>query len=238
MYSFLDQVFASKGWSTFLVFFRIITIAIFVYIVGKGLTFDAPNIPILEQSIRAVIYHVPLWIGMNFLFLAAFAMSIAYLIKPRWEIDLAIKECVNVGLVFGLLGFLTGMQWAATTWGSFLPPDIKVKASAITMLIYLAYVVLRSSFGEPAQKAKISAVYNIFSFVAMLYLIWVLPRQAESLHPGNGGNPLFSSNDMDGTIKPIFRSALLGYTFLACWIANISYRVVKLDHQIKDKLFN
>ena len=72
----------------------------------------------------------------------------------------------------------------------------------------------------------------------MLYLIWVLPRQAESLHPGNGGNPLFSSNDMDGTIKPIFRSALLGYTFLACWIANVRYRLVKLDHQIKDKLFN
>jgi heme exporter protein C len=238
MYSFLDKVFGTKAWSVFLVFLRVTTVAIFAYILFKGLDLDVPNIPILEQSIRAVIYHVPLWIGMNVLFMAAFVMSIAYLIKPKWELDHAIKECVNVGIVFGLLGFLTGMQWASTTWGSFLPPDIKVKASAITMLIYLAYVVLRSSFSEFNQRAKISAVYNIFSFVAMLYLIWVLPRQAESLHPGNGGNPLFSSNDMDGTIRPIFRSALIGYSLLACWIANVRYRISKLDHQMKEQLFS
>jgi len=221
MYSFLEKVFEFKAWSFFLLLIRFSTIALFLYITGRGLDLDVPNIPILEQSIRTVIFHVPLWIGMNVLFMAAFVMSIAYLIKPYWKLDVAIKECVNVGIVFGILGFITGMQWASTTWGSFLPPDIKVKASAITMLIYLAYLVLRSSLSEGVQRAKVSAVYNVFAFVAMLYLIWVLPRQAASLHPGNGGNPLFSSNDMDGTIRPIFRSGLIAYTLLACWIANI-----------------
>lgn len=238
MYSFFDRLFDSKGWSIFLIFIRVLTIAIFIYIVAGGLNLDVPNIPILENSIRAVFYHVPLWIGMNVMFLGAFILSIAYLIKPRWEIDIAIKECVNVGIVFGILGFLTGMQWASTTWGDFLPPDIKVQTSAITMLIYLAYTVLRSSFDEQKQRAKISAVYNVFSFVAMLFLIWVIPRLAESLHPGNGGNPLFSSNDMDGTLRPIFRTALIGYSLLACWIANIRYRISKLDYQVKEKLFN
>src|SRR3546814_12218671 len=87
------------------------------------------------------------------------------------------------------MGLLTGMVWANFTWGAPWPNDPKLNGAAITMLVYLAYMVLRGSIDEDQKRGRISAIYNVFAYPIMIALIYILPVMTDSLHPGSGGNP-------------------------------------------------
>ena len=67
--------------------------------------------------------------------------SIRTLGNPTGEYDLKAAEAVNSGLFLGILGLFTGMVWAKFTWGAFWVNDPKLNGTAVTILIYLAYIV-------------------------------------------------------------------------------------------------
>jgi heme exporter protein C len=116
------------------------------------------------------------------------------------------------------------MIWAKNTWGAYWTNDPKLNSAAIGMLIYLAYIVLRSSIEDEEKRARVSAVYNIFSFPIFVVLIFILPRLTASLHPGNGGNPGFNSYDLDSKLRLVFYPAVIGWTLIGYWIADLAIR--------------
>jgi len=136
----------------------------------------------------------------------------------------------ETGMLFAFLGLFTGMMWAnlpGELGGQMIP---KLNGSAITILIYLAYFVLRNGIeDEPRKKASISAVYNIFAFVMMIVFIGILPRMTDSLHPGNGGNPGFNSYDLDNRLRMVFYPAVIGWILVGTWIASLRYRIKNLS---------
>ena len=192
------------------------------------LTPRASNFPfrgILWETIRNTFFHVPLWFGMLFLFIGATWNSVKYLRTQDTDADLRAEVMTLVGLLLGVLGLITGMIWAKATWGTFWTwKEIKLNMTAIALLLYFAYFVLRDSFDDLEKRARISAVYNLFAFVAALILINVIPRMTDSLHPGSGGNPAMGGEDMDGTMKTVFYPAIIGWTLLGFWLATIYYR--------------
>ena len=99
------------------------------------------------------------------------------------------------------------------------------------MLVYLAYMILRGSLDDEHKRARLSAVYSIFAFTLMLVFIMILPRLTDSLHPGNGGNPAFSSYDLDNRMRTVFYPAVIGWTLLAAWITEIRVRMKRLSIQ-------
>ena len=115
------------------------------------------------------------------------------------------------------------------TWGAFWVNDPKLNGAAVTMLIYLAYFILRNSIDNEESKARVCAVYNILAFVMMIVFIGILPRMTDSLHPGNGGNPGFSNYDLDSSMRMVFYPAVIGWILIGTWIAEISYRIKVLD---------
>ncbi|MDX5422711.1 MAG: ABC transporter permease, partial [Hymenobacteraceae bacterium] len=102
----------------------------------------------------------------------------------------------------------------------------------IGLLIYFAYMVLRSSFNEQQQRARISAVYNIFAFAALIPLLFILPRLTDSLHPGNGGNPGFNAYDLDSRLRMVFYPAVMGWTLLGIWMINVKTRLELLRQRL------
>lgn len=209
---------------------KILGVALLFYAFIGGLLMPVPHLPILEQSIRNLYYHVPMWFGMIFLLLASMIGSIRYLSKGEMVDDIRASQYANMGIVYGVLGLLTGMVWAKNTWGTPWTNDPKLNSAAIGMLMYLAYAVLRSSIDDEDKRARISAVYNIFCFPVFIVLIFVLPRLTDSLHPGNGGNPGFNSYDLDSRLRMVFYPAVAGWTLLGFWIATLSIRYKKLFH--------
>ena len=69
-----------------------------------------------------------------------------------------------------------------------------------------------------------------WNFVIFMILIWILPRMTDSLHPGNGGNPGFSKYDLDSNMRLVFYPAIIAWTLLGYWIANLRIRIKKLEH--------
>ena len=213
---------------------KYIAVAILIYVHVGGLLFTVPRLSILNETVRALYFHVPMWFGMVFLFTISLYYSIRYLRSPNPETDMACVEHANVGLVYGIIGMITGMLWANYTWGSPWHGDPKQNGAAIALLVYLAYFILRGSVSNTEQRARLSAVYNIFAFAAMIPLIFIIPRLTDSMHPGSGGNPGFNMYDLDSRMRLIFYPAVVSWIIVGVWIANLRIRTRKLEEEILD----
>jgi len=200
-------------------------VILIIYTIIWGLIGDVPKLNILEESIRNLYFHVPMWFGMILLLLVSMIFSIRYLSSYKLGNDRIAIEFANTGFSFGILGFLSGMLWAKFTWGAYFSWDPKQLSTLIALLVYLAYFILRMSINDNRQRAVVSAVYNIFAFAALIPLLFILPRMTDSLHPGNGGNPGFNAYDLDNRMRMVFYPAVVGWTLIGAWIAQLRYRV-------------
>ena len=160
--------------------------------------------------------------------------SIKYLIGKNIYSDYMASSITTVAIVFGIAGLATGSMWAKYTWGAFWTDDVKLNMTAVSLLIYLAYWVLRSSVSDPDLRARISSVFNIFAFASLMVLVMVIPRLTDSLHPGNGGNPAFSSYDMDSTMRMVFYPSIIGYFLIGLWMSQLYFRYQKLRSGLFD----
>ena len=213
---------------------KILAVVLLFYVHIAGMLFDVPRLNILNETIRALYFHVPMWFGMVLLFLLSVYYSILYLRNPAQRFDHRAVEYANGGLIFGILGMLTGMLWANYAWGSPWHGDPKQNGAAIALLVYLAYFVLRGSVDNEEQRARLSAVYNIFAFAAMVPLIFIIPRMTSSMHPGSGGNPGFNIYDLDSRMRLIFYPAVIGWFLIGVWIVSIRIRLRTLEEKILD----
>jgi heme exporter protein C len=173
-----------------------------------------------------------MWFGMLAIFSYSLVYSIKYLSNSNFKDDIKAEKFANTGILLGCLGVITGSLWARFTWGAWWVNDPKLNGAAISILIYFAYVVLRNSMDEEQKRAKVAAVYNIFAFVLMLVFVMVYPRlnQVDSLHPGNGGNPGFSSYDLDKNMRMVFYPAVLGWIMIGIWISRLAVRIEILSY--------
>lgn len=202
-----------------------------LFAIVRGLIADVPQLAILDESIRNLFYHVPMWFGMILLLGGSLVYAIKYLNTKKPEFDIKSIELAKTGILFGMMGIITGMIWAQHTWGTFWTNDPKLNSAAIGMLMYFAYLVLRSSIEDEEKRARLSAIYNIVSFPTFIVLIFILPRLTDSLHPGNGGNPGFNSYDLDAKLRMIFYPAVLGWTLIGYWMADLSTRLSLLKYK-------
>jgi len=194
-----------------------------------GFLAPVPALPILHQTIRNLYFHVPMWFCMIVLLSVSVWNSILYLRNNKEENDIKAVQSVNAGIIFGIMGIVTGAIWARFTWSQFWSFDVKQNFAAIAMLLYFAYLILRNAIDEEQKRAKISAIYNIFAFPMMVVLLFVLPRLSDSLHPGNGGNPGFNAYDLDSHMRMVFYPACAGWILIGYWIYTLLFRVSVLE---------
>ena len=208
---------------------KILSIVLLVYTCTYGFLVKVPKLDDrLQESIRNFFFHVPMWFGMMILLLVSLVYAVKYLRKANPIYDTYSMAFASTGLVFGFLGIITGAFWANYQWGSPWVGDPKQNGAAIALLIYFAYFVLRGSIIDTEKKARLSAVYNIFSFFMLFPTLWILPRLTESLHPGgqgSEGNPGINGKDMSASMRTVFYPAVIGWTLLGVWISTLLVRV-------------
>ena len=206
---------------------KLLGILLILYSIIAGLLIEVPDITgNIGQSIRNLFFHVVMWFAMMVMFGASLVRSLRYLSTFDIKHDVYAIQAVNVGLFFGILGILTGMEWANYTWGTPWTNDPQLNGAAITILAYFAYLVLRRSIDEENKRARIGAVYNIFAFVMLIVFIGILPKLSSgSLHPGAGGSPS-TVNSLDFTMRLVFYPAIAGWIIVGFWLTGIR---VKMD---------
>jgi len=207
---------------------------IFYTIIG-GLILEVPRLAILNETIRNLYFHVPMWFVMVITAGTSAFYAIRYLNKQNPIDDTRSLEFAKAGILFGVLGMLSGMLWAQFTWGTFWSGDPKQNASAVAIMIYFGYLILRGAFTDELQKFRVSAVYNILAYAVYIPLIFILPRLSDSLHPGNGGNPGFNAYDLDSKLRLVFYPAVIGWILVGVWVAQLRIRLTKAEIIIENK---
>jgi len=213
---------------------KLIAVILVFYTVIGGFLIKVPRIAIVQESVRNQFFHVSMWFSMMILLTTSLIFSIRYLAKSKMKFDGIAEEFAYMGIILGILGLATGSIWARFTWGAWWVNDAKLNGAAICMLIYLAYVILRNSIEDEIQRARISAVYNIFAWSTLLPLLYILPRLTDSLHPGSGGNPGFNIYDLDNNLRLVFYPSIIGWTLLGIWIIQLRVRVKEIKSKLED----
>ncbi len=218
-------------------FWKILSIVLLLYAIVAGFTVEVPHTNIGE-TMRNVFFHVGMWFAMIAIFTRSFIASLKNLNSGDLLRDNEAAESAKTGLFFGFLGIITGMTWASFTWGKPWANDPHLNGAAISIIIYFAYFILRSSIDDEHKRARVSAVYNIFAFVLLIVLVGVMPRlSSDTLHPGSqDGNPAFG--DMDATMRYVFYPALAGWVMLGLWVTNLRVRIKKIEFELENQEIN
>ncbi len=184
----------------------------------------APQQQIGEAS-RIFYYHIP----MAWVCVVAFGMamiySIRYLRKRNIVEDDKAVESARLGFIFCALATITGSVFAKVTWGSFWNWDPRETSIFILLLIYGAYFALRGAVETEEKRAALAAVYAIFAFITIPFLIFVVPRVMPSLHPSDS---VFNQNlefTMGITVRWVFVSSLMVFLLLYLWMFSLARRV-------------
>lgn len=197
----------------------------------SGIQFPYRNI--LNETIRNTFFHVALWFAMFLLLILGVYHSIKYLRTGIFDHDQKASYFTYTAILYGVLGILTGAFWAKHTWDAYWTNDVKLNMTAIALCIYFAYVILRGMNPDQDRRARMAASYNIFAFLALIPLVFVIPRLTDSLHPGNGGNPALGGEDLDHTLRLFFYPSIVALFLIGLWISELGYRFEKL----KDKVY-
>lgn len=207
---------------------KVLCVILLVYTFIAGLLVPVPSLAILHETIRNLFFHVPCWFAMLLLMLTSLVYSIMYLRKGKVLYDIVAVALLKMAMVFGVLGYITGMLWGNYIWGnltSWITNDTKILGAAIGLLIYAAYFILRGSIDDEEKRARVAAVYSIFAFILLNVSINVVPRLTDSLHPGSGGNATFTVYDLDNRLRMVFYPAVIAYTLLGYWISSLLIRM-------------
>lgn len=196
-----------------------------------------PFAPALEERIRNLYFHVPLsWVA-TMAYFAAMIYGIGFLRTGDLALDVKSSTAAGVGTVFVILATATGMIWAHFDWGVFWNWDPRQTSIFLLLLIYAAYFALRSSVEDEESRAKLSGVYSILGFVSALFLLFVMPRLMEGLHPGSGDDsnigPVVSpqADALNLTKQYLFALAMAAYSMMYFWIMSLFVRVRNLENQ-------
>lgn len=197
-----------------------------------------PVVPGLEEQIRIMNFHVPVaWISV-LAYLFAMIYSIGFLKTKDIKYDLKASASAEIGTMFCILATVTGMVWAKLNWGSFWNWDPRETSIFILLLIYGAYFALRAALDDEVARAKLSSVYSIIAFITVPFLIFVLPRIVEGLHPGSENDvtagPVLSKkeNTLNFVQQISFSLGFAAFSLVYFWLLNLRYRIKKIDYDI------
>jgi heme exporter protein C len=128
---------------------------------------------------------------------------------------------------------VSGSLWAKAMWGSYWNWDPRETSIFFLLLVYAAYLALRSSIEQPERRARLAAIYSAVAFVSVPFLMFVVPRIYFTLHPDPIINPQ-GKVDMDPRIRIAFFAMLLGFTGLYFWVQSVRVRVARLEHRLEE----
>ncbi|MBI3747521.1 MAG: cytochrome c biogenesis protein CcsA [Chloroflexi bacterium] len=119
----------------------------------------------LQGQVQRIMYvHVPsAWIAYLAFFIT-FAASVRYLWRRDLAADRLAASSAEVGLVFTAVAIVTGSIWGKATWGVWWDWDPRLTTTALLLVIYAGYILIRGSIVDRDRRARAGAVIGIVGF--------------------------------------------------------------------------
>jgi heme exporter protein C len=190
----------------------------------------APLVPVLDATTRVFYFHFPAAMVTCVALGWSMLHSALYLARRDLVHDDHAAASAELGLLFCIAATVSGSLWAKAMWGAYWNWDPRETSIFFLLLIYAAYLALRGSLEDPVRRARLSAIYSCVAFVAVPFLMFVVPRVYFSLHP----DPLFNTRgkpDMDWRIMACAGALVLGFTALFFWMLSLRVRLGRCERR-------
>jgi heme exporter protein C len=181
---------------------------------------------------RIIFFHVPSAVLSSVCYFVGVSFALIYLLRklaPEKALEFDAKSAIamELGFLFCLLATITGSLFAGGQWGSYWNWDPREISIVIMLLLYAAYLVLRSALaGRPDQRAKLAAVFALVALVPAQYLIWAVPRLVHTtLHPTD---VLFEQARLSFSYRLVLYSSFTAFTLLYIWLSQLRLRVYRI----------
>jgi heme exporter protein C len=172
--------------------FVLLAIATGAVLVGtiQVMAFRAPVEATMGIVQKIFYFHVPAAYAMYLGAAACFVGSAVYLANGSRRADAIARAGAEASVVMGLMVLTSGPLWAAKAWGVYWTWDPRLTTSMLSVLVYVAYVVLRAFTGGGDAERKFAAALGILG-AANLPIIHFSVRKWGGTHPqvitGRGG---------------------------------------------------
>jgi len=119
-----------------------------------------------QGEVQRIMYlHLPSILTAYLSYFLVFIGSGMYLWKREKRDDILAHSAAEIGVLFTALTIIEGSIWGRTTWGVWWTWDARLTLTAILLLIYVGYLMLRSLIEDQDRAAVAGAVLGIIGFL-------------------------------------------------------------------------
>jgi heme exporter protein C len=196
------------------VLFQVLLAITAVVMVGtiQFIAFRAPTEATMGVVQKIFYFHVPAAYSMYVGAAACFVGSAGYLYDGRRGWDAFARAGAEIAVAMGLMVLISGPLWAAKAWGVYWTWDPRLTTSMLSVMLYVAYVVLRLFAGDGDAEKKFAAALGVLAAAN-------LPIIHYSVQKWGGNHPKVITSGGGGLQHPDMRTALmlgfLAFTLLA-----------------------
>jgi len=174
-------------------------------------------------------FHVPAAYAMYLSGTVCFLASAAYLAGATDTRNAIAKAGAECAVVFGFMMLTSGPLWAKKAWGVYWTWDPRLTTTMLSVMVYVAVVVLRAFTGDGEAERKFAAALGVLGTVN-------LPIIHYSVLKWGGNHPTVIGRGGGGLSHPAMRQTLaLGFvamTLLAIVLLWMRARVALLASQL------
>lgn len=137
-------------------------------------------------------FHVPSAYAMYLCGGACFVGSAAYLASPSEGKNAFARGGAECAVLFGVMMLISGMLWAKKAWGVYWVWDPRLTTLLLSVVIYIAVVVLRAFTGDGDAERKFAAAFGVLGTVNLPIIHYAVQKWGGN-HPnviGKGGGGL------------------------------------------------
>lgn len=188
-----------------------------------------------QGDVQRIMYlHIPSIIAAYVCYFIVFVSSCLYLWKREKRDDILAYSAAEVAVVFTALTIVEGSIWGRPTWGVWWTWDARLTLTAILLIIFAGYLMLRSLIEDEERAAVAGAVLAIIGaldipLIHMAVYWWRTLHQPPSL--------MRPDKLPWETIKwPLLLPVLINIValvLLALYFVSLRFRLGETEEQIK-----
>ncbi|MFG0286298.1 MAG: cytochrome c biogenesis protein [Phycisphaerales bacterium JB039] len=158
---------------------------ILLVVVGVAMAaFYAPVEETMGPIQKVFYFHMPVAVTTFGAALVVFIASLGFLWQRRSHWDDLAHAGAQVTVLYASIVLLTGMIWAKQAWGYWWTWSPRLTFSLILWLLYVVYLMIRSSIEAPERRALVSAVYGVIAFLDVP-LVYFSTKLLPDIHPAS-----------------------------------------------------
>ncbi len=176
-------------------------------------------------------FHVPAAYALYLSGTICFLASAAYLVRATQARNAWARAGAETAVIFGLMVLVSGPLWAKKAWGVYWTWDPRLTTLLLSVLLYIAMVVLRKFTGDGDAERRFAAAFGVLG-TTLLPIIHYSVRLWGGNHPtvvGKGGGGLGSAD--------MYHALFVGFatmTLLAIVLIIQRAKLAMVDSRLRD----